>query len=167
MTNNLEKFYADSKNLIYVFDTFVQKHKLSGRALADHICYKCESSEEFESIRKLFELESIYVHQAIISGRRIAYIKLKQGITSSLGEISFLELSDQKPDNSQTSGFEHIEIYAVGRTYDEMVSEFEKTEEVKKIERPHHSTHDIKVPGFIIRCTHEPLAIKIARDEMT
>ena len=41
----------------------------------------------------------------------------------AIGTINFLELSDQKPDNSQRDGFDHIEAYAVGRSHAEMVKE--------------------------------------------
>lgn len=167
MIDTLDAFYDEAEKAVVIFDAFVEKHNLIGRAGADHICYKCGSSQEFEEIRKLFESESFYIHQAIISKRRIAYIKLKQGVQSALGKIKFLELSDQKPDSSQTSRFDHIEIFAVSRAYGEMVLEFEKTEVVVRIERPHHSTHDIETTnGFIIRCTEGSLAEKIAKEEM-
>jgi predicted metalloenzyme YecM len=164
----VKEFYAGSEKFISLFNVFVDKHSLRGRAGVDHICYKCGSKESFESLRQLFESESEYIYQSIISGRRIAIIRFKQGIETALGTIHFLELSDQKPDNSQHDGFDHIEAYAVGRTYDDMVEEFEATEEVVKVERPHHTTHDIDMGGgFLFRCTQGPLIEKIKSTEMT
>ena len=165
---SIGELYTASEIYIELFDAFVAKHNLSGRAQVDHICYKCDSKESFEKIRKMFESEGKYIYQSVISKRRIAIIRFKKGIETSLGIINFLELSDQKPDNSQHEGFDHIEAYAVGRIYEEMIEEFEVSGIlVIKIERPHHTTHDIDIGGgFLYRCTQGPLIEKIKSAEM-
>ena len=163
----IEEFYVQSQKYISLFNTFVNKHSLIGRAQVDHICYKCESKESFESMREIFEGEGRYIYQSIISKRRIAIIRLTKGIETSLGVINYLELSDQKPDNSQSDSFDHIEVYAVGRSYDEMIAELASSERVIKVERPHHTTHDIDIgSGFLFRCTQGPLIKKIRDSEM-
>ncbi len=160
-------FYGEAEELIVTFNAFSIKHSLSGRALPDHLCYKCESKASFENIRVMLESESEYLFQSIISGRRIAIVRLKQGIETVLGKIYFLELSDQKPDGSQSEGFDHLEVYPVERTYEEMVREFEVSETVVKVQRPHHTTHDISLEGgFVFRCTEGPLMEKIRLSEM-
>jgi len=164
----LEDFYTESEKYVALFDEFAEKHQLVGKAEADHICYKCASSQSFEFVRSLFENDSEYIYQSIISKRRIAVIAFKKAIQTTLGSIRFLELSDQKPDGSQRDGFDHIEAYAVGRSYDDMVSDFESSEEVIKVERPHHTTHDIDIGnGFLFRCTQGPLIEKIKEEEMS
>ncbi|MEN9560736.1 MAG: YecM protein, partial [Candidatus Parcubacteria bacterium] len=117
----IEEFYVEAGKFVTIFDTFAEKHDLVGRAQADHLCYKCDSKDSFERIREMFEGASEYIYQSIISRRRIAIIRLKKGIGTDLGIINFIELSDQKPDNSQKDGFDHIEAYAVGRSYEEMI----------------------------------------------
>lgn len=164
---NIEEFYTGSKNYIEQFDAFAQKHTLVGKSAADHICYKCGSRESFEFLRTMFEKESLYIYQSIISGRPIAIVRFKKPIVCALGEINFLELSDQKQDGSQKDGFDHIEVYPTAMSYDEMVQELEKTETVVKVERPHHTTHDIDTGnGFLFRCTRGPLIEKIKSSEM-
>ncbi len=164
---SIKEFYIESEKFVALFDAFVAKHGLPGKARADHICYKCDSKESFERMREMFEGASEYLYQSIISKRRIAIIRLKRGIPSSLGQINFLELSDQKPDNSQRDSFDHIEAYPVDQSYDDMVKVLEVTERVVKVERPHHTTHDIDIGGgFLFRCTHEPLIEKIRNSEM-
>lgn len=163
----IEEFYREAENIVRCFDAFVATHALAGKAGADHICYKCGSTESFESLRAMFEGESEYVFQSVISKRRIAIIRLKRGIETSLGTIVFLELSDQKPDGSQSDGFDHVEAYAVGRSYDDMVADLAASVEVVKIERPHHVTHDVDMgSGFTFRCTQGPLIDKIRDAEM-
>lgn len=164
---SIEDFYTQAQKYVAFFDAFAQKHALADRALADHICYKCDSTQEFERMRALLEHESAYVYQSIISKRRISYIKFKRGIETTLGTILFLELSDQKLDGSQKSGFDHIEAYPTQESYEEFVREFEKSEKVVKVERPHHTTHDIDIgEGFLFRCTRGSLLEKIKAEEM-
>jgi len=48
-----------------------------------------------------------------------------------------------------------------------MVARLAASEKIIKVERPHHTTHDIDIKdGFLFRCTQEPLVDKIRRDEM-
>lgn len=168
MIKTIQDFYMESEAYVTLFDAFVSRHDFVGKGVSDHICYKCASTESFESLRALFESESEYMYQSIISKRRITVIKLKKGIMTSLGLISVLELSDQKPDGSQKEGFDHIEVYPVGCTYTEMVDTLGQSEDVKRVERPHHSTHDIDIEGgFLCRCTEGPLIEKIKNSEMS
>ena len=166
MIHTIEDFYSESEKWISLFNAFAEKHSLIGETVVDHICYKCGSRDSFESTRALFETESHYLHQSIISGRRIAYVKLKKDIPTVLGFLSFLELSDQKPDGSQKESFDHIEVFPSAYSYDEMIARLGKNEQIVKVERPHHTTHDIDIGGFFFRCTKEPLIQKIIRSEM-
>lgn len=163
----VEDIFHQAEIFIELFNNFATKHNLEGRIIPDHICYKCESKESFETLRALFEAESEYMYQSIISGRRIAVIRFKESIQTSVGPIYFLELSDQKPNLSQRDGFDHIEAYPVGWSYSDMVFELQKTEQVLEVIRPHHSTHDIDIGGgFLFRCTQWPLIEKIKSIEM-
>jgi predicted metalloenzyme YecM len=114
MISSAETFYTQSKSIIRTFDTFIAKHALKGECLVDHICNKCGSRQSFEALRDIFEWEGEYVYQSIISKRPIAFIKFKKPINTALGDIYYLELSDQKPDSSQKEGFDHIEIIPTG-----------------------------------------------------
>lgn len=163
----IEDFHSGAQTYIKKFNAFAQQHGLVGKTAPDHMCYKCGSHESFEAMRSMFESASQYLHQAIISGRRIAYIKLKQPIETVLGQIWFIELSDQKPDNSQTDSYDHIEVYGTEISYDEMVAHLEQSgANVIKVERPHHTTHNIDIGGFIFSCTQGPLIEKIKTEEM-
>ncbi|MEI6864382.1 MAG: VOC family protein [Candidatus Adlerbacteria bacterium] len=158
---SIEDFYTGAVPYIGLFNAFAQKHELVGATGADHLCYKCGSMEGFEDVRAVLEEGSTYLYQTIISGRRIAYIKLKKPIETVLGPIWFIELSDQKPDGSQTDSYDHIEVFPTALTYHEMVERLEKTEKVIHVARPHHTTDDIDIGGFLFRCTQGALIEKI------
>ena len=169
--SSIDQFYSEAEKVTTEFNDFVSANGLSSKARSDHICYKCDSSEKFELMKKMFEdkSNSVFIYQSIISGRRIAYIALKRAIKTVLGDILFLELSDQKPDGSQTDRFDHIEIYPVSMTYNELVEAMKQTGvDVNEVVRPHHTTHDSDIGGgFLIRLTEGPLLDKIKNEEMS
>lgn len=166
--HTLEHFYKDAEELISKFNAFVEKSDVKDVALPDHICFKCGDAETFENIRSLLEKDAAFLHQANISGRRIAMIKLTKPFMTSLGEITVLELSDQKPNNSQTTTFDHIEIYPKDIFFDVLVEKIEASDvSLKKVERPHHTTYDIQIGDrYNVKLTKEPIFEKIKRDEM-
>lgn len=164
MFTSLDEFFSAAGAAVLPFNEFSNRF-FSDEVGADHICYKCGSSDAFEAIRSLFEGESVFLYQSIISGHRIAYIKLTRGLPTALGPILFLELSDQKPDGSQWEGFDHVEVYPVSCSYDEMVSRLAAKETVVRVERPHHTTDDVTLQnGFVFRCSQGPLIKKIVEE---
>lgn len=164
---NISDLFADAQPYLLLFNAFARKHSLAGNMQADHICYKCDSSEVFENIRAMLERESIFIYQSIISDRRIAYVHFKEGIRTELGTIWYLELSDQKQDGSQKNGFDHIEAYPITGTYEDQIGKLQQTEIVEHVERPHHTTDDIDIgSGFLFRASRGPLIKKIKNTEM-
>lgn len=161
-----DSFRLDAEKAVTFFDAWVAS--TTPQATADHICYKCGSREEFEYLRTLFETYSSYIHQSPIAGRPIAYIKFLQPLKTSLGDIWFLELSDQKPNNSQVSGFDHIEIYPKQDSIETLVSDLEsKGVQFKNVVRPHHTTFDtILESGLKVRLEPEALIEKIIKEEL-
>lgn len=168
MIENREDFYQNALPLVSTVVEFLGKSDLQGTVKVDHFCYKCSSAEEYERLRSLLEWESEFVYQSFISERRISVMKLKESIPTRFGELIYLELSDQKPDNSQKSGFDHIEVYPLQGPLGILLQDLKKQGiETKKVVRPHHTTYDIVLErGFLLRFEEEPLVEKIKREEM-
>jgi predicted metalloenzyme YecM len=166
--NTIEKFYKDSEKFVEVLNAFAERNEMQTLAVADHIGYKCSSKEVYEEWRAIFEMNSVYQYQSIISKRRISIIKLTTPLKTILGEIQYLELSDQKPDGSQKDGFDHVEVYPAGISYDELVHELEENgNNVQEVKKPHHSTHNISLrEDFKLKIEPEALMTKIQREEM-
>jgi predicted metalloenzyme YecM len=91
---SVESFFAVAKPFVEIFDAWARP--FSGVAHADHLCFKCGSSEEFEHLRGLFEGQCAFIYQSIISKRRIAIVKFLSPMTTVLGDIWYLELPDSK-----------------------------------------------------------------------
>ncbi|MEK9156895.1 MAG: VOC family protein [Patescibacteria group bacterium] len=166
MYKNTEEFFSAAQESVELFNTWAEI--FSPDASADHICYKCNSGEEFETLRKMFENNSGFIYQSIISARRIAIIKFSKPITSPLGDIWYLELSDQRTDGSQMSGFDHIEIYPRKESMDDLARKLqEQGMTLEKTIRPHHTTYDSFLSEvFKVRLEPDALIGKIKREEM-
>lgn len=166
MFGSVADFAAAAQKHVLDFNSWVDK--FTPPAKPDHICFKCSSSSEFEHLRAVFEPSSTFIYQSIISKRRIAIVKFLEPLKTSLGDIWFLELSDQKSDGSQTSGFDHIEIYPTVGTIDDLANDLiAKGVELEKVVRPHHTTYDGIIEGsFKIRLEGEALVEKIKLTEM-
>ncbi len=167
MISNIEQFYTEGKSALEKLNVFFGEVGLIGLVQADHICFKCESSDEFENMRRMFESNSHYLFQSIISKRRISLVKFITSFETVVGPICILELSDQKPDGSQTSGFDHIEVYPVGKSVEDIVKFLqEKGIVVEKEAKSHHTTWDFFVDGFRVRIEECPLMEKVVREEI-
>lgn len=149
-------------------DDFCKTHNLIGLVKADHVCITCSSREIYDARRAFYDTEGAFLYQSIISGRRTAFIGLKEVIPTSVGDIKYLEISDQKPDNSQVDRLGHIEIVPVGISYEELIRKLKESgTNIEEKVRPHHTTHDVTLPsGFVIRVEKEMLVDKIKRDEL-
>lgn len=168
MPKTVSSLTALARPLVAQFNYFCEDNDIVGLVQADLICLKCSDAEIYEARRKEAESRSHFIYQTIVSDRRISLIKLKETIPTVVGTIEYLELCDQKPDNSQDNRISHIEIVPITISYNELIDKLkEKGIELKESIRPHHSTHDIILPsGFCIRLYPEFLIDKIRRTEI-
>jgi predicted metalloenzyme YecM len=150
------------------FNAFCQNSGIAEKVRADHLGLKCSTMEKYELQRRLFESDSRFMYQSIVSKRRISIVGLTAGLETIVGKLNYLELSDQKPDGSQKDQIDHLEIVSKEGSYEELISHLQaKGVIMKEIVRPHHTTYDIIMPsGFIVRLSHELLIDKIKREEM-
>lgn len=168
MTPSMTPLTKLSRPLIVQFNMFCEEHGLVGLVQADHISIKCSQASVYDDRRREFEDKSTFIYQSIIADRRMSLIGLKEIIPTIVGDVRYLELADQKPDNSQIDRIDHIEIVPVTISYEELIQKLKDNNlDVKEIVRPHHTTHDITLTsGFIIRLSKEFLLDTIKRDEL-
>jgi hypothetical protein len=176
LPNNMFDTFAQlveaSQPYLRLCDDFITKHDLKQTVTADHICFKCQSSLEYERVRALLERDppSRYCYQVWLAGRRVAYLGFRAGLVLKSGLVVMcIELADIKPSGGETPGFHHMEIYPSGLSYGDLVHRLEHGGEQLVLKtRPHHTTHDIQCEnGFIIRLTDRPLIKKIIDEELS
>jgi predicted metalloenzyme YecM len=176
MIRSYEQFVENSLPYLKVCEQFLTQYSLQGKVIVDHICYKCKSSAEYQRMRAILESNppSLYFYQVYLASRRVAYMKLQNGLPITGGTVNFVELADKKQAEEKVLGFHHVEIYpvpnarmGVAGSYSNLVRGLEQRKvKLELKERPHHTTHDILVGKFIIRLTDKPLIQKIVQEEM-
>ena len=121
MLNHALDIHIHTKGILEEFDAFCKEHGLVGLVRVDHIGLRCSSDDIYQRQKKLFDFESRFIYKSIISKRQISIIGLLQGLPTIVGEINYLELSNQKPDGSQRDVFDHCEVVPTTISYDELV----------------------------------------------
>ncbi len=164
----LEHFYTQAEERLNSFNDFIKSNAIEEKIFPDHFGYRCSTNEEFINLRAFFEFEASFVYQSIIAKRRIALIKLKIPLATLAGPLMYLELSDQKLDGSQKSGFDHVEFFSRTKDIQTLLTLFESKKYLfTKIERPHHITFDCRLAdGLVVRIEEEALIQKIVTKEI-
>lgn len=172
---DIEEFLKKPKSLrelamplVSQLNSFCEDNGLTGLVQADFICIKCSSAEIYDARKDDMELKSKYIFETTTTGRRTSFIKLKETIPTIAGDIEYLELQDQKPDNSQDNRIANIALVPISLSYEEICDQL-KGRGLDAVEtvRPHYTSSDIKLPsGFTVRIGKEFLVDKIRREEL-
>lgn len=111
MIKNITNLLGDSTEFL---DTIFQYLAQQGIEVAsfelDHICYRVETDERYEHLKK--ELSSIgsLLIESQIGGRSIASFKLTDPIIYKTRKIEVVELPAPKKGSYYQEGFEHVEF---------------------------------------------------------
>lgn len=154
---------------VFQLDNFCEVNGLQGLVKADLVCIKCSSREVYDARRNYYDMDSRFIYQAIVSGRRIALVGLKEGLKTSVGDMTVLEIVDQKPDNSQTDRLTHIAVVPSSVSYEEILETLKKNganlEDVSREDG--YTATDVVLPTtFRIRIEKESLLERIKREEL-
>ncbi|MFO0702519.1 MAG: VOC family protein [Candidatus Andersenbacteria bacterium] len=166
--NSPSEFLAGGLAPIVTLNQIAEDYGLVGRARADHLCYKCGDHASYLHLREVLEPYADYNHVAPIGGRMISYLKLREPLSTVLGPIWYIELSDQKPDGSQHEGFDHVEVYPTESSMRALAVHLEaRGLQTSAGSCPTHETIDVRrIKGLKLRIEAGPLVEKIAREEM-
>ncbi len=87
----------------------------------DHICYRVETEEQYESLKTQLQPLGELLTESQIGGRPIATFKLFQPIKYHEREIWCLELPSPKEGSPYSEGFEHAE-FVIDKPFEEFMS---------------------------------------------
>ena len=76
----------------------------------DHVCYRVETSEEFEQCAKHLALMGDLLINEVVGGRRISTFKLKEPFVVGDRQIHVIELPMPKEGSFYPTGWEHAEF---------------------------------------------------------
>lgn len=170
---NAEDFLYDARPAMEDTGRFILRNGLERKVAVDHISYKCSTRDEYEEIRHFFESGGCWNFETLISGRSVSTIRIRgdplEHFRTVSGEVSILQLSDQKTDNSQTGQFDHVELYPTV-DYDKLMKELKESYglPINTVPREHHTTCDVVLPdsGLVIKFTRQRLVDKIRNEEL-
>jgi hypothetical protein len=167
MISSLEQYFRQGSAHVATFNAFVVKERIAERIRADHVCYRCDSSTLYDHVRRLFEMESRFIYQSLLGGRRVAYISTLRSFETEAGPLRFLQLTDARPQHCDKAQFHHVEAYPTDGNYDLLISELGTRVNMTLDRRDHHVTHDVVLDGgLILRLTRWPFLERIKVDEL-
>jgi len=76
----------------------------------DHICYRVETEERYQFVKKALTATGELLTESQIGGRSIASIKLEEPIIYKNRKIAVVELPAPKQGSFYKEGFEHVEF---------------------------------------------------------
>ena len=79
----------------------------------DHLCYRVESMDRYEALRRELNTKSTLLGESIIGGRPIATYRLRDPFLFDDRRIDVVELPAPKPGSPYPEGFEHAEFVVV------------------------------------------------------
>ncbi len=129
----------------------------------DHVGWDCGTTKEYEELKQILLGGCVRSHESVINGRRILLVQLREPLklptlfSDSYNRFGVIELAEQKPDGSQTSGCDHAEFVFVPQ-----VSQHFKCfhagplyERIKQLSNGHVTAAQKRREGF----THEITAL--------
>lgn len=106
----IQDFHSHHSFLSHIFHTLeILKIDVS-RLELDHVCYRVETLQRYEALKKMLETEAELLGEKMISGRPICTYKLKHPIRYEAREIWVLEIPAPKDGSPYKEGFEHVEF---------------------------------------------------------
>lgn len=97
----------------------------------DHICYRVETDERYEVLKKELLTISEMINESDINGRKIAIFKLKKPIRHEMRDIYLIELPAPKKGSFYKEGYEHVE-FVIDYSLEDFVRGFEHIDFDKK-----------------------------------
>lgn len=89
----------------------------------DHLCYRVETTERYEELKKIFGENWKLLSEKEINGRPICTFKLKQAIQYGGREISVLELPSPKTGSPYTEWLEHVE-FVIDTSFEDFMKQY-------------------------------------------
>ena len=109
--NSIHKLLGDpSAFLKQVFENLKTDGFEVKDCFLDHICYRTESGEHYNSLKNNLSEKNLLLVESEINGRNISVFKLKHPIEFEDRKIPLLELPSPKPGSFYPKGWEHVEF---------------------------------------------------------
>lgn len=111
MTNNILKVLWNYKTFLDTVFNHLENDNIDvSNYQLDHLCYRVETQERYEELKKIFLKEAELLKEWLISWRMIATFKLSKPLLYKWREVSVIELPAPKEHNKYSEWLEHVEF---------------------------------------------------------
>ena len=83
-------------------------------AMMDHLCYRVDTNERYEQLRREIGQIAILIDQSEVSGRQISTYEFDEPIVASGWRVPYLELPAPKDGSPYPEGLEYAELVVIG-----------------------------------------------------
>lgn len=158
MTKNIEKILNSSIPFLEKVFEALEKDKINvSKYELDHICYRVETLERYEELKKELLEYGTLLNEAQIGGRAISTFKLNKSIIFGERRIWCFELPAPKKGKPYPEGYEHVE-FVIDMDFDEFMRLYPQTVfDTETITREINPDISIEHNGFTIKFHHQTL----------
>ncbi|MEM1120605.1 MAG: VOC family protein [Bacteroidota bacterium] len=111
MNKEIVKIIGDPTSFLYKIFQYLSTQKIDVTSYKlDHICYRVETEERYQFLKKALEEIGELLTESQVGGRSIASIKLVEPIVYKNRKIEVVELPAPKKGSFYKEGFEHVEF---------------------------------------------------------
>jgi predicted metalloenzyme YecM len=82
-------------------------------AMMDHICYRVDTNERYNEMKKKLGEGASLLGESSVNGRMIATFECIEPLETDGWLIPYIELPQPKPGSSFTEGLEHVELVTI------------------------------------------------------
>lgn len=123
----------------------------------DHICYRVETLERYEVLKKALTNLGDLLVESPIGGRPIATYKLHQAIVFENRKIDCLELPAPKEGSFYKEGYEHVE-FVIKTSFEDFIKTYPKLSfKTKGINKKVNPEISLKYKNFAVKFHHHTL----------
>jgi predicted metalloenzyme YecM len=123
----------------------------------DHICYRVETLDRYEALKKQIGSIGHLLIESEIGGRAIATFKLNQAFTYKNRSIDCLELPAPKTGSFYKEGFEHVE-FVIDQNFENFIQQYPNLNFITKdLKKAINKGVTLKETDFSIKFHHQSL----------
>ena len=124
----------------------------------DHICYRAQTLENYENLKRSFSEIGVLLIESEVNGRLISTYKLQRPIIFEQWRIDLVELPAPKIGKVTQEGLEHIEV-VIDKPFSELINQYRDLPlEIKGLEKDYNQELEINLGLRNIKFHHSSLA---------
>lgn len=154
------------QDLLSVVAHSLEKQGLPLHLTCDHICYRVETLERYETLKSLFKKHLRLANESLVNGRPICIFQLPAPIQFSNIQTDCIELPAPKENSDYPEGWEHAEFVTTENLTQWMQKFPKQTFDTKALNKPINAEVSIKASALYKIKFHEKHILEVIKEEL-